>query len=411
MHDFVAAVVAAAVVSGCAGIPSRVDDAGSSHDAGVVTGDAGIVVDAGVEVCSPLVGLVAPLPACSPETPCNRPAPELNGRVLTHASDRPMCPASMRLDESDVAGFHRYACISSPAGATVASKRPLVVWFHPGGEGADTINETGLPAKAATSELAPGLAGFHLAVVQGRNLRFPTLEPRDGRHHDFYHRDLSSPSTNPDIAFADAVIDRFVASGRVDPKRVFVVGWSNGGFFGQLYAIARRNQPTPQGTRVAAAAVFATASPFDDVRWNPFDGVARTGASSCRLATIPASEVPIQLVYRTCDAAVAATPAQAQCFDTEPGYTTEPWVEVAADAGLRLTPLRLGGREVSAMLDQPVGRSSTVTCGPANCSTVTAACLCLINHLIWPDGAYTMASSNIDREPDMLAFLRDHPLP
>lgn len=386
-------------------------DGSLGSDAAPVDGslgsDAG-PVDASTDLCAPTVGLRAPLPACSPETPCERPAPELSGQVLTTPSSMPGCPAQTTLLELEVAGFQRYACVRSVAGG----QRPLVLWFHPGGQGAETIEETGLVARAATEALAePGVEGFHLAVIQGRNLRFPTKEPRDGRHHDFYHRDLGSPSTNPDIAFADAVIDRLVAGGEVDPRRVYVMGWSNGGFFGQLYAIARRNAPTPGGTRVAAAAVFATANPFDDVRWDPFADVARDSDGACRLAQVPASDLPILLVYRTCDAAVAATPDQASCFDNEPGYVTEPWLALAQASGLSITPLRLGGREPGASLDRPADAGTTIACSAPTCTSITPACLCLVNHLIWPDGHYDNASSNLDHEPDMLAFLRAHPLP
>ncbi|MBS2015926.1 MAG: hypothetical protein JST00_23765 [Deltaproteobacteria bacterium] len=395
--------------------PPTATDAGADaalEPEGAPPVDAGNDVTA-ADVCSPSLGLSRPLPACSNETPCDRPAPELKGEILRVASTPPTCPSAMQLDTSDVAGFRRYACIRSPASATTATKRPLVLWFHPGGEGADNVAETQLVSRAATYELgAPGDQGFHLVVVQGRNLRFPTRQPRDGRHHDFYHRDMASPSKNPDIAYADALVDRLVANGTVDPKRIYVMGWSNGGFFGQLYAIARRNAATPGGSKVAAAAVFATANPFEDVRWDPFANVAKANASSCRLAKIPSSAVPVMLVYRTCDAAVAATPAQATCFDTEPGYVTEPWLTEAAAAGLAYTPLRLGGRETGPDLDQPVAAATNPTCTPTSCTpTVTAGCLCLVNHLIWPDGVYPNASSNIDHEVDMLEFLKTHPLP
>jgi pimeloyl-ACP methyl ester carboxylesterase len=189
------------------------------------------------------------------------------------------------------------------------------------------------------------------------------------------------------------------------------MGWSNGGFFGQLYAIGRRNTATPGGVRIASAALFAAASPFDDVRWDPFSDVPKAGVSSCRLAKIPSSDVPIMLVYRTCDAAVAVTPAQQSCFDTEPGYVTEPWLAAAAAAGLSYTALCLGGREPGTILDMPAAAATSPICTPTTCSTVTPGCLCLVNHLIWPDGAYRNASSSIDHEVvDMLDFLRAHPL-
>jgi poly(3-hydroxybutyrate) depolymerase len=83
-------------------------------------------------------------------------------------------------------------------------------------------------------------------------------------------RNLDSPSTNPDIARVDALIDTVVGQGMVDSRRIYVMGWSNGGFFAQLYVLARHATATPDGQRVAAAAVFAAANPFEDIRWDPF---------------------------------------------------------------------------------------------------------------------------------------------
>ena len=70
----------------------------------------------------------------------------------------------------------------------------------------------------------------------GATLSWPREGSKDGSHWDFYHRNLSSLSSNPDVALADAIIDAEVASGHVDPERIFVMGWSNGGFFAQMYA-------------------------------------------------------------------------------------------------------------------------------------------------------------------------------
>lgn len=384
---------------------------GGAEDVTFVTPDSGPLEG----ICSGAVGLVRPLPACSIERPCARLAAEVDAGIsgaITTPSDEPRCPPGLTLLARKVAGFDRYACVASPPGASASSPRPLVLWFHPGGEGAATISETKLVAKSASYDLTgDGRLGFHLAVVQGRNLHFVTKEPRDGRHHDFYHRDLRAPSGNPDIAFADDVIDGLVSAGAVDPKRVFVMGWSNGAFFGQLYTLARHGTATPGGARVASAAVFAAASPFDDVRWDPFAGAPRAGGTSCKLAQLPRSSAPIFLVYRTCDAAVAATPTQASCFDTEPGYTTEPWIAEAAAAGLSLTPLRLGGREPGASLDEAATAATSPPCTSTACAVPpSVGCLCLVNHLIWPDGTYK-GSAGRDREPDMLDFLRAHPLP
>jgi pimeloyl-ACP methyl ester carboxylesterase len=231
------------------------------------------------------------------------------------------------------------------------------------------------------------------------------LDPRDGRHHDFYYRDLGSPSTNPDVANVDALIDRIVAEGHVDPARIYLMGWSNGAFFGQLYAIARHTTSTPGGSRVAAAAVFAAADPFDDVSFDPFAQRPKAIADgSCQLAAYPASAVPIQLTYRSCDGAVACGASDAACVQPEPGYVTTTWRERAAAALPNLSSRLIGGVERGNLLDVPVGQCTAIqSCTPQ------AQAVCLVNHLRWPDGVYENGSG-IDNEPVMLGFLRDHPL-
>lgn len=67
---------------------------------------------------------------------------------------------------------------------------------------------------------AAGRPGFALLAVQGRRLHSPTDYPRDGQHHDFYHRDLGLPSTNRDVSNLDAWIDRVVADGGIDRGRI-----------------------------------------------------------------------------------------------------------------------------------------------------------------------------------------------
>jgi len=383
------------------------DGRSASPDASV---DAPLV-DAPLEtaLCNGTSGLRAPLPECSPEFPCVRIAAELPQEPITTPTETPAC-SDVRWNErlaDSLGGLTRYACVARAPGATASSRRPLVVWLHPGGEGADNAErETRLLDKFATFDLTSDDArpGFTLVVPQGRNLHFPTLDARDGRHHDFYYRDLASPSTNPDIANVDALIDRMVAEGHVDPARIFIMGWSNGAFFGQLYAIARHTTPTPGGSRVAAAAVFAAADPFEDVLFDPFEQRTKLPTDgSCQLLAYPASTVPIQMTYRSCDGAVACGASDAACVQPEPGYVTTAWLSRAATLLPNLTGRLIGGIERTGFIDEPVGQCTAI----ATCSA-QATSLCIVNHLRWPDGVYANGSG-VDNEPAMLGFLRDHP--
>jgi len=385
-------------------------------------GDDAGVMDMGA--CNSATGLRAPLPACSPDTPCTRVATNLGVQTIETSEVIPVCAGlywDARLTQS-VIGYTRHACIVRPSGASNTSKRPLVVWFHGGGDGSadDAATTTQLVAKAGNFDLTGDVArpGFTLLAVQGRNLRFPTAAPRDGHHHDFYYRDLDSPSTNPDIANVDAFIDAVVQEGIVDTNRIYVMGWSNGAFFSQMYAIARNTTTTPGGNNVASAAVFSAASPFDDISWNVLDNEALdSNDSSCALQNIPSSTVPIQMVYRTSDSAVACDTAQATCFQTEPGYVTEQWINDASNAGIPIQGLRIGGLESGASAtqdaDAPNCTDFTGSCPVVDCSNspLNDGCLSLINHLRWPDGDYTNANAFVmDREPDMLLFLKNNPL-
>src|SRR5439155_1470071 len=56
---------------------------------------------------------------------------------------------------------------------------------------------------------------------------------------------------NVDAATIDHFIDEEVATGKVDTRRIYVTGWSNGAAMGFLYALSRR--------RIAAAAVVLDA--------------------------------------------------------------------------------------------------------------------------------------------------------
>ena len=239
----------------------------------------------------------------------------------------------------------------------------------------------------------PSRPGFLLVSVQGRSLHYPTGNPRDGHHHDFYYRDLGAPSTNPDIANVDRIVDQLSASGAVDRSRIYLMGWSNGGYFGQMYAIARHARPTPGGNRVAAAAVFTAADPFHNT--------SRSQVPSCQLDPYPRSTVPILLVSRACDI-VACDAAQAQAFaangfETEPGQVARTWFEDLAT--------KVHDPNVEWTIVSGIG-TVVAQCTPVPPCSVAAATL---NHLRWPNGVGDQ--SGIDHEPAMLDFLRQHPLP
>jgi len=399
-------------------------DAATGEDSGML--EAGAPVDAppGVDAPSvldafaPSLDAASVLPRCTssigltvPPTECTAADPCLNnplggGTPITSPGDVPVCRTSEAgrpaYDDGAPAtvvdgwGRSRYSCVYRPPLARPASQRPLVLFFHgTGGTAGNIYNATSLRTKAIDFAFYGATRrGMFLVSVQGRNLHWP-FNDADGSHHDIYHRDFRAGSGNHDISYVDYLVDSLVAEGSVDPRRIYVMGWSNGGFFAQMYAIARHEIPTAGGNRVAAAAVFTAADPFHD---------SMAGESpSCRLSPYPRSSVPIFNVGRSCDivpcdAAQAASLAAAGVHSAGvPGFDVTAWM---SDLATRVMDPNGSRRIVAAD-----GRTAAFCAGPAVCTPALA----YVNHLRWPDGVAD--GSGMDHEADMLAFLREHPLP
>ncbi len=187
----------------------------------------------------------------------------------------------------------------------------------------------------------------------------------------------------------DALVDRLVDAGGIDPDRIYVTGHSNGAIFAMLYAVARHVTPTPGGHRVAAAAVYAGFDPFNDLR--------AMHTPSCALDPYPTTTVPIYQVHRACDSLVACDEAQNREFLDLPGGSVEGWLET-----LRTT---MGDPNVEHAIIDFAGVEVDACTRPLLCTSSVG----LVNHLRWPDGIDDGGGQ--DWEVPMLAFLRDHPLP
>lgn len=356
-----------------------------------------------VPLCNSRTGLSRPLPACSTGEPCTNAVIFVEGGFLTDqtvntASDPPACRTfGGAIDDGapaaweDSAGVTHYACVHKPIAASSASPRPLLIFFHgAGGNAGDVYNYTTLRIKAISFDLSgvPLRTGFILVSVQGRNILWRETYP-SGRYHDHYYRDLASPSSNPDVAHVDHLIDELASQGIVDPGRIYTAGWSNGAMFAQTYAIARYDTPTPGGNRVAAAAVYAFG--------NPFANLSRDQTPSCELDPYPTSAVPLYLLNRACDALTACSTAQQTAFNLEPGFSAEEWVN--------LLDVLVGNPNVLFQRLDPLGLPVSVCAapGPSACTLALGES----EHLKWPNGVAD--SGPIDWELDMLGFLRDHP--
>jgi poly(3-hydroxybutyrate) depolymerase len=344
-------------------------------------------------------GLCKPIVACSVSSPCADDAgakttvlPPLDCKTDPQSTTRLIVDDNPPRSWTDtVTAEPRGACVFHPAGASAASKRPLVVFFHGSTTEVHTLYDSmQLRAKAVAFDLANDAArlGFHLTFEQGRVLPNPNGNLGPAPRRDIYFRDFGSPSANPDVRNADRLIDELVAVGDVDPKRVYVMGWSNGAFFGASYAIARHTKATPGGNRVAAAVLYAGGDPFQEFE---------PGQAECRLNPAPLTSLPILLVHRSCDAAVPCNAAQRTKFGEPPGYDNTAWL-----ASLQGP---MGDTNAQRLLVAANG-ATAVACETAlGCGKAEG----FIAHLRWPDGVGD--GSGIDREPTMLEFLRAHPLP
>lgn len=133
---------------------------------------------------------------------------------------------------------------------------PLVVLLH--GYGASGAVQSAYLGFAALYETR----GFLLATPDG------TLNARSERFWNATNAccDFASQGID-DVAYITAIIDDMSARYRVDPRRVFLVGHSNGGFMSHRYACDRAN-------RVAAIVSLAGAQWSDAARCTPSEPVS-----------------------------------------------------------------------------------------------------------------------------------------
>ncbi len=107
----------------------------------------------------------------------------------------------------------------TPARATTGKRRPLVVWLHGGGEGGwEQAYNNDLPLIANR-----GALGFTTRSAQRILSGAYVVAPQA---NDFW---LNDPAQGY-AAKLKVLIDEVVAANRIDAKRVYVVGASNGGY-------------------------------------------------------------------------------------------------------------------------------------------------------------------------------------
>ncbi len=194
-------------------------------------------------------GLTAPPPLCSAADPCTdllalyAPLTSLNvSDTLGPATD---CRTSLTIGANarndgpmrtvTVGATTRYYCSSDTPGTGL----PLVLFFPGSGGTAASIYNSyqasfpGLRQLADSYLLKPGVTGYLFVSVHPRNHHWPSLFGQDGAKNDFVFRNPA----NEDVVFVDQLIDSLVASGKVDARYIFIIGWSNGCQMGQVSGV------------------------------------------------------------------------------------------------------------------------------------------------------------------------------
>ena len=220
------------------------------------------------------------------------------------SSHNPICISGKVMGPwQDAGGSARYACVYEPGFARPQKQLPLVVFLHGSIATADSILVTGLTGRVEQTDLGDG-PGFILIAPEGRDTlhQYPGFDG-SGLGWDNWYRQLSpaGPVTVAGVSydqnFDAAAIDHFIAdeveTGKVDRKRIYVMGWSNGAAMAILYALNR-----PQ---IAAAAVYSAPDPFgafsDPCPQTPVANPA-SGGSELQLYN---PHVPILHVRNSCD--------------------------------------------------------------------------------------------------------------
>lgn len=141
-----------------------------------------------------------------------------------------------------VNGITRKYIFNIPAKVKAAGKpAPMIVMLHGAGQGADRLRA------GTTMEYLSEQYGFVVVYPQGQKAAW-----NDGRPDEVkLQRKRSSAD---DVAFLNDLVDRFIADGIADPDRVYLAGFSNGGFLAIDIACTAGHRFAAIGTAISGAA-------------------------------------------------------------------------------------------------------------------------------------------------------------
>jgi predicted alpha/beta hydrolase family esterase len=230
--------------------------------------------------------------------------------ALTHCQNGAMLKAY-----TDANGTPRQACFWDNPAATSATPLPLVVYLQASLVALDTqIGKTGLLAARLAADLSGDAAkpGFLLLAPLPRYTRhYYPLPNNFSLGFDIWYRQFGNAArsvdgirypANVDFVTIDHYIAQLTATQRVDAKRIYLVGYSNGASTAIEYAQNRAN--------IAAAAVYSAPDPYaflsDPCAQQP---VAAAPASNAELQVMR-RDAPIFHLHRDCDVYGSCASAQ-----------------------------------------------------------------------------------------------------
>jgi dienelactone hydrolase len=321
---------------------------------------------------------------------------------------------------NDSDGTPRYACLWKPT--TVSGPLPLVVYLHPSMSSADNV-QSDIMNNINTADLS-GLAnetGYILLAPQGRFTQhfygdvYPNLPPSipdNGSNPtiseqnsdlvntgwDNWYRQLSpngdvavngvTYKENVDAATVDHFIQNAKSAAQIDTKRIFMIGWSNGGAMAYLYGLNRPSGSAALGgDGVAAVAVYSAPDPFaaldDPCMQTPVGGTATNGQIHLYSISMPSYHV-----HNYCDVG-------GQCPNVKNLLTPS-----LVSQGSPVTEIIIKHDSNQTQVTPPACDQS---CGvdTAIYGTSPGSLLGALNHASWPT-AWTSS---------MFSFLKNHPLP
>lgn len=256
-------------------------------------------------------------------------------------------------------GVRRYACFNAPHQAAEVQdagyRWPLLIYLHGSRTTPDSLYSLGkelfaLHDRYPLSDRAD-VRGFFLLAPEGRRATPQESPTGTGFHWDEWFRNAAE---NVDALAIDHFVDEAFAAGRIDPRRVYVFGWSNGAYMAALYGVWR-------SSRIAAIGQYAGADPW-----------SRT---PCPVPMQVDRQVPLVLLRNLCDSLVPCT-------------TTGAWIETLTQQRWPFAAYNLDLR----------GRITTQQRCDPRCSRFKG----VYAHVRWP---------HVQALERMLAFFRAHPLP